>query len=129
MRATRCFVLTSDMEGGTPNVYAEALNHGCKFIVSNIDADEEITNYGELGEIYTCNDIDGLSKCLLNLNVNNSVESFQSHIPKALEYAKSNFDWRKNIKKNSFYAWKLGIYCILTKRKPTQKKPNHLVRL
>ncbi len=98
----KCFVLTSDIEGGTPNVYAEALNHGCKFIVSNIDAAEEMTKNGELGEIYNYKDIDELSKYLINLKIDNTVENYEAHITKALEYANENYDWLKNVKKIAF---------------------------
>ncbi len=98
----KCFALTSTFEGGTPNVYTEALAHGCKFIVSNVDAGEEMTNFGELGEVYDYKDIDALAKCMLRLKNTSSEKDFEVHIPKALKYANEVFDWKKNTKKLAY---------------------------
>lgn len=90
------------MEGGTPNVYSEALNHGCKIITSNIDAAEEMTNYGKLGYIYQIDDYEGLSKCMLQLDFDCKNKDFDQHIEKCLKYANENFDWYTNAKKLAF---------------------------
>ncbi len=97
----KCFVLTSTFEG-SPNVFAEALVHGCKFIVSNVDVAEEMTNFGELGEVYPYNDLDALIDCMLRLKNNSSEKDFEEHIPKALKYAHEVFDWDKISKKLAF---------------------------
>lgn len=98
----KCFVLTSLSEGGTPNVYSEALNHGCKFIVSSIDSAEEMICYGELGYTYKTGNVKELAQCLLKINDTSSVEDFEIHIEKSKEYARNCFDWDNNIKKLAY---------------------------
>ncbi len=55
-----------------------------------------MVNYGELGEVYTYNDLDALTSCILRLKNNSSVKHFEEHIQKALKYADDVFDWEKN---------------------------------
>ncbi len=98
----KCFVLTSTLEGGTPNVYAEALFHGCAFITSDIDSAEEITNRGELGYIYKCRDVDELGRCMVKTASKTSLENLRNHIPNALEYGRKYFDWNRNGKKLAY---------------------------
>ncbi len=97
----KCFTLTSIFEGG-PNVYSEALVHGCKFIFSNFDSAEEMINYGELGYIYEIGNINELAQCLLKMAENSSKQDFEVHIPKALAYAKKEYDWETNAKKLAY---------------------------
>lgn len=98
----KCFVLTSVYEGGAPNVYAEALVHGCKFITSDIDAADDITNFGELGETYKLHEVDKLAKCLINLAKKETAIELNNHIEKATKYATEEFDWNVNSKKLAF---------------------------
>jgi glycosyltransferase involved in cell wall biosynthesis len=102
----KVFVLSSRYEGGTPNVYAEALFHGCMFVTSDIDAADDITNYGELGETYTRGDIKGLAEALLKVCSNADEQAFSVHIPKALEYARKYYDWNRNAKKLAYMLFK-----------------------
>ncbi len=97
----KCFTLTSIFEGA-PNVYAEALVHGCKFIFSDFDTAEEMTNYGELGYVYNLNNVGMLSQCIVEMAENSSKEDFESYIPKALAYADEYYNWEKNAKKLAF---------------------------
>ncbi len=97
----KCFILTSLYEGA-PNVYAEALNHGCKFIISKIDCADEMTNYGELGYTYKINDQDELANCFIKISKNSSKNDFKEHIKKAKAYAQKHYDWDKNVKKLAF---------------------------
>jgi glycosyltransferase involved in cell wall biosynthesis len=101
----KLFVLTSTLEGGTPNVYAEALNHGCMFVTSNIDAANEITNYGDLGQVYKSGDIDDLANALVKVTSNANYDAFQKHIPKALSYARRYYDWNRNAKKLAYMLY------------------------
>jgi glycosyltransferase involved in cell wall biosynthesis len=101
----KLFVLTSKIEGGTPNVYSEALFHGCMFITSDIDAADEITNYGELGLKYKCGDINELANSLVQLTSNADCNTLNKHIPKALAYAKRYFDWSRNAKKLAYMLY------------------------
>ena len=98
----KIFALTSKSEGGTPNVYAEALFHGCMFVTSDIDAADEITNFGDLGIKYKLGDIDVLSAALVELCKNADKRAFQNHIPKALAYANKYYDWNRNAKKLAY---------------------------
>ncbi len=99
----KVFALTSVLEGGTPNVYAEALFHGCMFITSDIDAADDIINNGELGMKYKLGDVDELARVILQVCSNAEKESlFQSHITKAIKYANKKYDWKRNAKKLAY---------------------------
>ena len=102
----KIFVITSKEEGGTPNVYAEALFHGCMFVTSDIDGADDITNYGELGAVYTSGDVKGLTDALLNVCSDADVNAFQQHIPKNLAYANKYYDWNRNAKKLAYMLFK-----------------------
>jgi glycosyltransferase involved in cell wall biosynthesis len=93
--AAKIFVLTSTLEGGTPNVYSEALLHGCKFITSDIDASDDITNFGKLGIKYKLGDKKALTRALLKLCDHSGENEMAEHIPLALEYGRRYFDWER----------------------------------
>lgn len=59
-KRAKIFALTSIVEGGTPNVFSEAARNGCYMISSDIDAADEMTNWGRCGKKFKINDIDGL---------------------------------------------------------------------
>ncbi|MDR0311292.1 MAG: glycosyltransferase [Acidobacteriota bacterium] len=103
----KIFILTSRVEAA-PNVCVEALHHGCKFITSNIDPADDITNYGELGVIYKSGDINALSDALVKLCSNSDKEEFDRHIPKTAAYSEKYFKWNRNIKKLKFMLY--GLY-------------------
>lgn len=107
-KRAKVFALTSQLEG-FPNVYAEALFHGCKFITSDIDAADDITNFGELGIKYKLGDIDALSSALVKICSNSYKRAFEKHIPKALEYAARYFDWNRNAKKLAYMLFNTDI--------------------
>jgi glycosyltransferase involved in cell wall biosynthesis len=98
----KVFILTSALEGGTPNVYAEALHHGCAFITSDIDGADDITDYGRLGSKYKLGDADALAGAMVRLCRKADNTFFKSHIPAALEYANRYFDWDRNAKKIAY---------------------------
>lgn len=101
----KLFALTSQLEGGTPNVYAEALVHGCMFVTSDIDAADDITNFGELGLTYKRGDVDGLANTLVKLASNANNDAFRKHIPKALDYAHKHYNWHRNAKKIAYMLY------------------------
>lgn len=101
----KLFALTSCYEGGTPNVYAEALVHGCMFVTSDIDAADDITNFGELGLKYKLGDIDELANSIMKLSLNADGNKLQQHISKALEYASKHYDWYRNAKKLAYMLY------------------------
>ncbi len=98
----KIFALSSKVEGGTPNVYAEALHHGCMFVTSDIDAASDITKGGELGQTYKIGDVNALSQALLNMCSHADENAFEKHIPKAVAYAEKYFNWERNSKKLAF---------------------------
>jgi len=100
------FVLTSRSESGTPNVYSEALFHGCMFITSEIDGADDIINYGELGVKYERGNIKSLSEALLKMCSAADEQGMQSHIPRALAYANKYYDWKRNAKKLAYMLFK-----------------------
>jgi len=100
----KVFALTS-LQEGSPNVYAEALFHGCMFVTSNIDAADDITNFGELGMKYEIGDIGALTDALIKTCYRANKAGMQQHIPKALEYAGKYFDWKRNAKKLAYMLY------------------------
>lgn len=100
------FALSSVFEGGTPNVYAEALFHGCMFVTSDVDAFEDMTNFGELGVTYKSGDIAGLAGALVDLCARVDNGELEQHIPKALAYANRYYDWKRNAKKLGYMLFR-----------------------
>ncbi len=98
----KIFALTSIFEGGTPNVYAEALFHGCMFLTSDIDAAQDITNFETLGITYECKNMKALEKAIVTLCRRANKETMKLHIPKALNYANQVYDWEKIAKKLAY---------------------------
>lgn len=95
----KVFALTSRFEGGAPNVYAEALVHGCMFVTSNIDAASDITNNGELGESYAQGDTQALAGVLVNMCSKADESACKTHIEKAKKYARKYYSWPRNARK------------------------------
>ena len=69
-RRAKIFALTSRMEGGTPNVIAEALSAGDYIVTSDIDAAEEATNGGRCGAVFPIEDKTRLTEILCRLSKN-----------------------------------------------------------
>ena len=101
----KVFILTSQLEGGTPNVIAEALFHGCMFITSDIDAADDITDFGALGAKYKLGDIDALTSLIVKICATADKNAFKNHIPKALAYAAKYYDWERNAKKLAYMIY------------------------
>lgn len=98
----KIFALTSMFEGGTPNVYAEALFHGCWFLTSEIDAANDITKHGELGETYKVGETLDLSIKLMQACMKLQVSKDNTHIQKCVAYADKEFSWERNGKKLTY---------------------------
>jgi len=101
----KVFALSSQSEG-MPNVFAEALFHGCMFVTSDIDAANDITNAETLGMTYSRGDIDALSNALIKVCKKANRTGVERHIPKALEHAAKYYDWNRNIKKLAYMLYK-----------------------
>jgi len=93
----KIFALTSAMEGGAPNVTAEALFHGCYTITSDVDAANDITNNENCGRIFPKGDFNALAKILLEVCPDK--EFLQSAPQKSVQFAKSHYDWDLIIKR------------------------------
>ena len=63
-RRAKIFALPSGLEGGTPNVVAEALFSGCYMIVSDFDAYDDAIAGGACGMHHAIGDIKALAACL-----------------------------------------------------------------
>ncbi|MCL2603264.1 MAG: glycosyltransferase [Defluviitaleaceae bacterium] len=100
----KIFILTSVAEG-FPNVYPEALHHGCMFITSNIDAACDITNFGELGIEYKLRDMKDLTNAIVTLCGKADTRGMKEHIPKALAHAKRYYDWERNGRKLAYMLY------------------------
>lgn len=98
----KIFALTSMWEGGTPNVYAEALFHGCKFITSDIDSACDITNNDTLGCVYKLGDVDELATKLLEMCNDEELEKNKNHVELAVDYGNKIFSWEQNAKKIAY---------------------------
>ena len=97
----KVFILSSRQEG-FPNVYAEALFHGCMFVTSDIDAADDIINYGDLGAKYPGGNANALADTLVEVCRKANRTGMVAHIPKALEYARKYYDWHRNAKKLAY---------------------------
>ena len=104
----KIFILSSRLEGGTPNVYAEALFHGCMFITSDVDAADDIINYDELGAKYPIGDAGALADVLVRTCKKADRAGMRNHVPKALKYARQYFDWYRSAKKLAYMLFKKG---------------------
>lgn len=96
-RRAKIFALTSDLEGGTPNVAAEAFFGGCYIITSAIDAAEDMTAGGRCGEIYPIGDIGALASCLRD--VCRDEARILSGGKAALQYGRSTYDFTKIVRR------------------------------
>ncbi len=91
-RTDKIFALTSTLEGGTPNVIAEALHAGCAIAVTKIDAFEDATDYGRCGRSAQIGDVDGFAEILYQLCTDEDLEQLSRH---AYEYSRTDFDMEK----------------------------------
>jgi len=104
-KKAKVFTLSSRLEG-FPNVYAEALYHGCMFVTSDIDGADDMTNYGDLGEIYKLGDVKGLTEAFIKVCSKADMTDFERHIPRALEYASKYYDWHRIAKKLAYMLFR-----------------------
>jgi len=100
-KKAKVFTLSSRLEGA-PNVYAEALFHGCKFVTSDIDAADDMTNFDTLGAKYPIGDVKALQDKFVEVCSRADKKEMRNHIPKALAYANRYYDWNRNAKKLAY---------------------------
>lgn len=92
----KIFTLTSTIEGGTPNVIAEALSAGCAIAVTKIDAWEDATDCGRCGMAAEINDISGIADMYVKLCTDPQLEALES---RAYEYYTETYDMEKVVKR------------------------------
>lgn len=92
-RRAKIFALTSALEGGTPNVIAEALYAGDYIVTSDIDGAGDATDSGRCGMVYPCGDIAALADCFGRLL--SSPKLLVAGGAHAIEHGKQNFDFEK----------------------------------
>jgi glycosyltransferase involved in cell wall biosynthesis len=87
----KIFALTSTIEGGAPNVVAEALFHGCFTVTSEVDAARDITGDGKCGRSFPIGDFKALAEILLKVCPDKKI--WRTAAENSIKYAKNNYDW------------------------------------
>lgn len=90
----KVFALPSRVEGGAPNVIAEALTGGCATAVTKIDAWEDCIDEGRCGAAAEIDDIDGFATCLCTLCVSERLEEL---CERARIYADNFYNMQRNV--------------------------------
>lgn len=91
-KKAKVFALTSRMEGGCPNVFAEAAGFGCTVITTNIDAAPDVTDNGRVGRVVdTLSDIPAYARTLSELCANQ--EFLEKNFYEIRKYVREYFDY------------------------------------
>ena len=96
-KRAKIFALTSVLEGGTPNVVAEALFSGCYMITSEIDAADDVIDEGRCGQKYECGDTNALADILCHACMDE--ERLLQGGRRAIAYAQEEYDFQKIIQR------------------------------
>lgn len=91
-RKASVFALPSTLEGGTPNVVAEALWAGCVLAVSEFDAYEDAIGNGMCGKSAPIGDVSGYARVLLDLCTDSNLEMMSVN---AQRHARDFYDMEK----------------------------------
>ena len=89
-KRAKIFCLTSNFEGGTPNVVAEALFNGCFTIASSFDAAGDMIDDGRCGRVFPIGNVDALAKIFREVCPDKKL--LLTGGKHAVEYARRNFD-------------------------------------
>lgn len=92
-KKAKVFALTSVLEGGSPNVYAEAAYFGCTVVTTDIDAASDMTDGGRIGEIVPQGNTAEYAKALVRL-CNDEERLYQESVL-IRQYIKDFFDYDK----------------------------------
>ncbi len=91
-RRAKIFALTSQMEGGSPNVYAEAAGFGCTVLTTDIDSAQDMTDHERLGRIVKDpDDIPAYSQALFSLCEDSAY--LERNFTAIRDYIKHYFDY------------------------------------
>lgn len=93
-RRAKIFALTSQMEGGSPNVYAEAAGFGCTVLTTDIDCAQDMTDGEKLGRIVKDPDnIQGYAQALFALCTDQAY--LERNFTSMREYIQHYFDYER----------------------------------
>lgn len=92
----KIFTLSSEMEGGTPNVIAEALHAGCVIAVTRIDACMEATDDEHCGRVADIDDEKDLGRVYLELATSVNLEEMSKQ---AYQYGCIHFNMENIVDK------------------------------
>lgn len=92
----KIFSLTSDVEGGTPNVIADALYAGCALALTAFDGCFDATNYGKCGECVGLVEEGQLSQALIKLSTSPELITYCQN---SYQNGIDNFDMNKIVEK------------------------------
>lgn len=92
----KIFTMSSVMEGGTPNVIAEALHAGCVIAITQIDACMEATDDERCGRVAHIDDEKGLGRVYLELATSVNLEEMSK---RAYQYGCTHFNMENIVDK------------------------------
>lgn len=98
-KKAKIFAMTSIVEGGTPNVFSEAARNGCYMICSDIDAVDEMTNWGKCGRKFQINDVNGLLEVFEEVLDDSFSPVMEQSCDVIQEYHRRYFDYKKMARK------------------------------
>lgn len=93
-RSAKIFALTSDMEGGAPNVASDALNNGCVMCVTQVDAYRDMIHDGKCGLSSKCGDIQEFANNLARLCGSQDLEKMSEE---SYKWGREFYDMEKNV--------------------------------
>lgn len=96
-RKAKIFSLTSILEGGTPNVVAEALHMGCAMAVTEFDAYEDATDQGRCGMSAPIGDAEKMAEVYKKLC--SDEEGLKKMCAHAYDYAEESFSMEKIVRR------------------------------
>lgn len=89
----KVFTLTSILEGGCPNVIAEALHCGCAIATTEYDAFEDATDHGKCGMSAPIGDVKRMSELFITLCTDE--DRLKRMCQHAFDYAEKNYQMDK----------------------------------
>lgn len=96
-KKAKVFVISSRIEGGTPNVWVEAARNGCSIVCSRIDAVDEATDWERCGKSFEIDNVSQLSQVLLDMCTD---ESYLSRVCTDIqEYRERYFSYQRIVHK------------------------------
>lgn len=102
-KRAKIFCLTSNFEGGTPNVVAEALFNGCFTIASSFDAAGDMTDDNRCGKVFPIGNVDALAKIFREICTDKKI--LHDGGQRAANYAREQFDAEKIVARLNYLLY------------------------